>query len=218
MPRTVQLPCEKHAPLEEHSVDISDSLGAAVCILELPPNPSLPSPIRGLARFVQVSPTTVLIDLSLRGLLSGEYAASIRQTGDISRGVASLGGVWVPSSSDSSLITLSPSSDSDSSLEVQKSTNATLGVVEVDKSGIGSTLLAKEFRIWEIIGRGMTVSPLLRQGKGWRMGQLGTADGATVMGVIARSAGAWDNEKIVCSCSGKTVWQEREEQVGRGML
>ena len=27
-------------------------------------------------------------------------------------------------------------------------------------------------------------------------------------GVIARSAGAWTNDKTVCSCSGKTQWQE----------
>ena len=43
-------------------------------------------------------------------------------------------------------------------------------------------------------------------------------EGEMVMGVVARSAGVWENEKMVCSCSGKTVWEEREEQVGRGML
>lgn len=26
------------------------------------------------------------------------------------------------------------------------------------------------------------------------------------------------DDKTVCSCSGKTVWQEREEQRDRGML
>ena len=43
-------------------------------------------------------------------------------------------------------------------------------------------------------------------------------DTETLVGVIARSAGVWDNEKTVCSCSGKNVWQERKEQVGRGMI
>ena len=43
-------------------------------------------------------------------------------------------------------------------------------------------------------------------------------DPNTLVGVIARSAGVWDNDKAVCSCSGKTVWQERTEQVGKGML
>jgi copper chaperone for superoxide dismutase len=67
-------------------------------------------------------------------------------------------------------------------------------------------------------------------------------DPDTLVGVIARSAGVWDSkcfslpltwlfsilsrkpanekpdDKPVCSCSGKTVWQEREEQRDRGML
>ncbi|RJE17087.1 copper chaperone [Aspergillus sclerotialis] len=42
-------------------------------------------------------------------------------------------------------------------------------------------------------------------------------DADTLVGVIARSAGVWDNDKTVCSCSGKSVWQERQEQVAQGM-
>ena len=30
-------------------------------------------------------------------------------------------------------------------------------------------------------------------------------------GVIARSAGAWTNDKTVCTCSGKTQWEEAKE-------
>lgn len=43
-------------------------------------------------------------------------------------------------------------------------------------------------------------------------------DADTLVGVVARSAGVWENDKTVCSCSGKTVWEEREEQKGKGML
>jgi copper chaperone for superoxide dismutase len=43
-------------------------------------------------------------------------------------------------------------------------------------------------------------------------------DPDTLVGVVARSAGAWENDKTVCSCSGKTVWEEREEQTKKGML
>ncbi len=39
-----------------------------------------------------------------------------------------------------------------------------------------------------------------------------------VVGVVARSAGVWENEKVVCGCSGKTVWEEREEMIGKGMV
>jgi len=78
-----------------------------------------------------------------------------------------------------------------------------LGFVEVDANGRGWTYLAQELSIWDIIGRGMII-------------QKGGTE--SVVGVIARSAGVWDNDKQVCSCSGKTVWEEREEQKGRGML
>ncbi|GME85653.1 unnamed protein product [Ambrosiozyma monospora] len=39
----------------------------------------------------------------------------------------------------------------------------------------------------------------------------------SMCGVIARSAGAWENDKHVCSCTGKTVWQERKDAVGKGI-
>lgn len=76
------------------------------------------------------------------------------------------------------------------------------------------------------------------------LAQFDKNDPDTLVGVIARSAGVWDSkcffagprvlhtllhfaqaltrlmtdDKTVCSCSGKTVWQEREEQRDRGML
>jgi copper chaperone for superoxide dismutase len=43
-------------------------------------------------------------------------------------------------------------------------------------------------------------------------------DEDTLVGVIARSAGVWDNDKTVCSCSGKTLWEERKDEVKKGML
>ncbi|KAK2072327.1 hypothetical protein P8C59_006686 [Phyllachora maydis] len=37
--------------------------------------------------------------------------------------------------------------------------------------------------------------------------------GSIEVGVIARSAGMWDNDKTVCSCTGKTLWEERKDEV-----
>jgi copper chaperone for superoxide dismutase len=69
-------------------------------------------------------------------------------------------------------------------------------------------------RIWELIGRSMVVCP---EGKA-EEGMLEKEDEDTLVGVVARSAGVWGNDKMVCSCSGKTVWEERREQRGKGML
>ena len=116
--------------------------------------------------------------------------ASIRQTGDISRGVKSMGSVFT-------------------GLEGNK--KGELGILEVDTSGRGALIGEVDWRVWEIVGRGIMVRKIGDE-------ESNADEGSVVMGVVARSAGVWENEKTVCSCSGKTVWEEREEQVSRGML
>lgn len=84
-----------------------------------------------------------------------------------------------------------------------------LGSLVVDKDGKGGLVGEVDWRVSEMVGRGVVVQP--------KADEKGGGDG-TVMGVVARSAGVWENEKVVCGCSGKTVWEERDEMVGRGML
>ncbi|MCJ1285653.1 hypothetical protein MMC26_004994 [Xylographa opegraphella] len=174
-------------------------IGAAVSILESH-DPDTRSPVRGLARLVQVSPTHTLVDLTLRGLPPGRYVASVRERGDISRGAASTGGVWRGDDG--------PATTTTTSEETQAPTppRGMLGEIVIGPDGAASAFLQQEVRVWEVVGRGMVVAPTSE------------GEGAVVVGVIARSAGVWDNEKTVCSCSGKTVWEERDEQVARGML
>ncbi|RCI07632.1 hypothetical protein L249_1611 [Ophiocordyceps polyrhachis-furcata BCC 54312] len=87
-----------------------------------------------------------------------------------------------------------------------------LGVLEVSEDGRGSAFLDPPFHIWEVIGHAMV---LTKQDESTQPLQ---NDEDTVVGVIARSAGAWDNDKTVCSCTGKTLWDEREDEVKKGML
>ncbi|KAF2262639.1 superoxide dismutase copper chaperone-like protein [Lojkania enalia] len=167
---------------------------AAVCILESHA-PHLENKVRGLVRMVQVAPEMTIVDLSIRGLSPGTYHATVRQTGDISQGPESTGGIW----------------DALEAKREGKPCRGIFGTVEVGKGGIGTVFLDKPIQIWELIGRSIVVA---RQ----QDGKFDQNDPDAIVGVIARSSGAWGNEKTVCSCSGKNVWQEREEQVGRGML
>ncbi|MCJ1320500.1 hypothetical protein MMC15_005840 [Xylographa vitiligo] len=188
--------------------------GAAVSILETPAHMPTPSPVRGLARLVQVAPTSTLIDLTLRGLPPGRYVASVRERGDISGGAASTGGVWrgdVPPSTR----TRSHPTTTTAGTEAPPPPRGLLGgVVTVGADGAGSALLQAGWGVWEVVGRGMVVAP-----EGVEVeGEGGGEGGGVVVGVIARSAGVWENGKTVCSCSGKTVWEERGEQVARGMV
>ena len=84
-----------------------------------------------------------------------------------------------------------------------------LGNLEVDETGRGALLREVDWRVWEMVGRGVVVE---------RLGEDKERENGLVVGVVARSAGVWENEKMVCACSGKTVWEEREEMVGKGML
>lgn len=171
------------------------SNSASVCILETHAT-GVSDPVRGLARMVQVSDSRTLVDLTLRGVSPGTYHATIRETGDISRGAASTGGIW----------------DAVKQLAGFSQPRGMFGTVEVGKDGRGSAFLDRQVSVWEIVGRSMVVS------KQQPEGAFHTEDPDTLVGVIARSAGVWDNDKTVCSCSGKTVWQERKEQVEKGML
>jgi copper chaperone for superoxide dismutase len=136
-----------------------------------------------------------IIDLTIRGLSPGTYHATVRERGDISRGAASTGGIW-------EALTAKQSS---------RSSRGIWGTVEVGKGGIGTVFLDKPIQVWEMIGRSVVVSR-------HQDGNFEQEDPDTLVGVIARSAGVWDNNKTVCSCSGKTVWEERKEQVEKGML
>lgn len=166
---------------------------AAVCILEIPPPPNPPSvpeasPVRGLARLIELSDRITLLDMTLTGLPTGPYNASIRQSGDISNVPGSMGGVFTGLDGDKT---------------------GDLGNLQVDETGKGSLVGEVDWRVWEMVGRGLVV-----EGMGEKMER----GNGLVVGVVARSAGVWENEKVVCACSGKTVWEEREEMLGKGML
>lgn len=169
------------------------SNSAGVCILETHAN--VKDPVKGLARMVEVGPNLTLIDLTIKGLTPGTYHATIRERGDISQGAVSTGGIWEALKSAAGF----------------KKARGSFGEIKVGKDGRGNAFLDKPFSIWEVIGRSMVVS---KQAEG----PFTQDDADTLVGVIARSAGVWDNDKTVCSCSGKTVWEERKEQQGRGMI
>ncbi|KAL8995452.1 MAG: hypothetical protein Q9169_004793 [Polycauliona sp. 2 TL-2023] len=166
---------------------------AAVCILEIPPSAIAPttgyqSPVRGLVRLIQLSPDLTLMDVTVTALPKGRYSVSVRKTGDISHGATSLGDIYRGEGGEK---------------------EGELGVLDVDGKGRGNLVGEVGWRVWELVGRGMCVHPFETDG----------ADGrGEVVGVVARSAGVWENEKVVCGCSGKTVWEERKEMVGKGMV
>lgn len=166
-----------------------------MCILETH-SVEVSEKVKGLVRMVQVAPSLTIIDLTIRGLPAGTYHATVRQAGDISNGAVSTGSIW--------------RDPNENSLQAR----GDWGVVEVNEGGKGSAFFEKKIEVWEIIGRGMVVA----REKGEKGFESNGAEGDILVGVVARSAGVWDNGKTVCSCSGKTLWEERKDEVQKGML
>lgn len=161
---------------------------AAVCILESFDKQDLQKPVKGLARIVSVSPTDVFVDLTVNGLPQGKYYPSIRSSGDLSRGALSTGSLFHQ---------LAPVD-----VEIPADDSTTIGSRGALKGGLGlfagQSYLHAKLDINDLIGRSIILSKTKD-----------TVAPDSLCGVIARSAGAWENDKQVCSCSGKTVWEER---------
>ncbi|PNY26716.1 Superoxide dismutase 1 copper chaperone [Tolypocladium capitatum] len=188
---------EGHIEDQLISVEGSVLLGAAVSILETfadrveRQDENQDREVRGLARMVQVNSERTLVDLTIRGVAPGTYRATIREYGDLKGGVTSTGRVWSGG---------------------EKEAKGFLGRIEVGKDGRGAAFVDHAFQVWEIIGHAMV---LTKQDEGTHPLQ---NDENTVVGVVARSAGMWDNDKTVCSCTGKTLWEERKDEVKKGLL
>ncbi|RKP01285.1 hypothetical protein CXG81DRAFT_26046 [Caulochytrium protostelioides] len=78
-----------------------------------------------------------------------------------------------------------------------------IGALEVDARGEAAFVAeVAGLPVSELIGRSLVVAPLAA----CELGRPAAPD--ALAAVVARSAGAFENEKKVCSCSGRTLWQE----------
>lgn len=150
--------------------------------------------VKGLARIISVSPTKSLFDITLSGVPAGTYYTSIRTGGCLVDGAQSAGGEYQELGS-----------------IVVEDNCAQPGAPPAPLDGeipntFGQSYVTRNIKISDIIGRSIAVS------------KTPVPDEDSVIGVIARSAGVWQNDKTVCSCSGKTVWEERKDAVVKGVL
>ncbi|KAI5951619.1 hypothetical protein KGF54_004693 [Candida jiufengensis] len=170
---------------------------AGVCILESFDPKDIQQPVKGLARIVQVSSKDAFIDLTVNGLPKGIYYPSIRNSGNLSRGALSTGSLFYK------LDSIDVNIPSNSSTAINSIGAAT---TTKEESYSGQSFLYAHLNVSELIGRSIILSKFQDE-----------ISPDSLCGVIARSAGAWENDKQICSCSGKTVWQERNDAKGKGL-
>ena len=79
-----------------------------------------------------------------------------------------------------------------------------LGNIKSDSHEIASfRLIDKQLKVWDIIGRSFCIYEHFDNGDG-------NCGNKIACGIIARSAALFENMKKICTCSGKTLWQERD--------
>jgi copper chaperone for superoxide dismutase len=91
---------------------------------------------------VEVAPGMTIVDLSIRGLSPGTYHATVRESGDISEGPETTGGIW----------------EAFKAKQEGKPCRGIFGTVEVGNTGVGAVFLDKPIYIWEMIGRSIVIA------------------------------------------------------------
>ncbi|KAJ2629772.1 copper chaperone [Coemansia sp. RSA 1290] len=179
------------------------NIGAAVCIFE-EGRALANSQTRGLARFVQVSEDICFVDITVSGISEGKHGVAIHERGDLSNVPDSCGKHWNPDKVDHG--------------DTKHGHRGDLGNLVVKDGQADLTFETDRFKVWEIIGRSMVIGANaddLGKGTGAQSKLDGTSGPGILAGVIARSAGLFENDKQVCACSGNTLWTEAR-LVGEG--
>lgn len=159
---------------------------AAVSILEHFQKLTNKSLVKGLARIVNVHDNRTLFDINVNGVEKpGLYYASIRSSGDISEGAKNTGEILY---------------------EFKEPIDCTRPSDLGPNLYSGARFVSAPVQILDIVGRSFVITSNANQ-------NIADDKDISICGVIARSAGIWENEKEVCACSGKTIWQERKEAI-----
>eukprot|EP00012_Vannella_robusta_P005366 CAMPEP_0206194082 /NCGR_PEP_ID=MMETSP0166-20121206/6978_1 /ASSEMBLY_ACC=CAM_ASM_000260 /TAXON_ID=95228 /ORGANISM="Vannella robusta, Strain DIVA3 518/3/11/1/6" /LENGTH=249 /DNA_ID=CAMNT_0053610973 /DNA_START=188 /DNA_END=933 /DNA_ORIENTATION=- len=169
------------------------NLGAAVCILQT-------KETKGVVRFIQLSEERVLVEATVHGLSEGKHGLHIYKTGNISNNGELLSAHY------------NPKEYNHGHPEDKECHAGDLGNLEAGKDGKANYRVeSSHFSVPEIIGRSIGVTEAADDlGKEDNEGSRtsGNSGRILVCGVIARSAGLFQNPKKICLCSGATIWEE----------
>ncbi|CAG8631665.1 4862_t:CDS:2 [Ambispora leptoticha] len=179
--------------------------GAAVCIFEpytfdnsLIQQPQKQYDPKGLARFVQIDGETCLIDITIEDFPQGNHGIHVHELGNISQGAQSTGSHYNPDNKEHGDATTGHVGD--------------LGNIEIDERGYGDLVIeSNRLKVWDLIGRSLVISlneDDLGRGDNFQSKIDGNSGPGLIAGIIARSAGAFENKKKICTCSGETLWEE----------
>ncbi|XP_069680746.1 copper chaperone for superoxide dismutase isoform X1 [Periplaneta americana] len=161
--------------------------------------------VKGVIRFLQTNENTCVVDGTLDGLSPGLHGLHIHECGDISQGCDSVGGHFNPRNT-------RHGSPDDKETERHA---GDLGNIRAGEDGRATFRLTdRVLKVWDLIGRSVVVTDGpddLGRGKHPRSLEDGNSGQRLACGVIARSAGLFENSKRICACDGVSLWDERDK-------
>ncbi|XP_026209324.1 copper chaperone for superoxide dismutase [Anabas testudineus] len=178
-------------------------LGAAVAML------AGVGRIQGVVRFLQLSEGRCLIDGTIDGLEPGPHGLHVHTLGDLTQDCLSCGEHYNPHGRQHG-------GPGDSERHV-----GDLGNIVAGPDGRASFRLEDgQLKVWDVIGRSLVVDAGeddLGRGGHPLSKHTGNSGERLACGIIARSAGLFQNPKQICACDGVTLWEERDRPIaGKG--
>ncbi|XP_063392205.1 copper chaperone for superoxide dismutase [Cydia fagiglandana] len=171
---------------------------------------SADSSVLGVVR-LQQQRGALVADGSVDGLAPGLHGLHLHETGDLSQGCASLGPHYNPRGAAHG----APGGAAGARHA------GDLGNIRADERGRATFRIVDHvLNISDIIGRSIAITERaddLGQGSSPRSKIDGDSGPPIACGIIARSAGVFENPKRICACDGVVVWDERDRPLaGKG--
>lgn len=169
-----------------------ENLGAAVVEFRT-------EPVLGVLRLIQIAQDRLVIEGTVDGLSPGLHAVHIHEYGDLRDNGANIGGHYNPDRT--------PHGSPSNAREHRHLGD--LGNMEVDASGRGIIRLEDRYlNVWNLIGRAVSIKE--RADSFDPTSPDGDAGASVAIALVARSSGLFENNKTLCLCSGKTLWEEEQ--------
>ncbi|XP_038643405.1 copper chaperone for superoxide dismutase-like [Scyliorhinus canicula] len=174
-------------------------LGAGVAMLGPEGN------IKGAVRFLQLSEKLCLIEGTIDGLKAGLHGLHVHEFGDLTSSCLSCGSHY------------NPGKNRHGGPGDRDRHAGDLGNIRADEAGRANFRIEDDcLKVTDIIGRSVVVDsgeddlgksahPLSQS--------TGNSGERLACGIIARSAGLFQNPKKICSCDGVTLWEERDRPI-----
>nr|XP_056708767.1 copper chaperone for superoxide dismutase [Euleptes europaea] len=164
-----------------------------------------PGSVQGVVRFLQVSQKKCLIDGTVDGLEPGLHGLHVHEFGDITGSCESCGDHF------------NPDGECHGGPQDLHRHAGDLGNILAAADGRASFRMEdNRLKVYDIIGRSLVVDAGeddLGRGSHPDSKVTGNSGKRMACGIIARTAGLFQNPKKICTCDGVTLWDERKRPI-----